>query len=198
MVLLGADVKAGSREAVVPGQSLLFSLAAEHSVFVLLRRDVLLPLPLAVTMPTTQTAVQASLKHREEEPSSCETLNTWTFFFFGGNARKSNVNPPLAQRSQSAWRCIFPLMWTEWTRLRLLGGCWQLMTATCRTSVACRALQVQRHRSVVTLRMFSGKQTTNQGPEEWSGTMLFKWDKKLYSYTRFQHTFTYFTVNMKN
>lgn len=60
--LLGADFKTRSREAVAPRQSLVFTLTAEHSVFVLLRRNVLLPLPLAVTVLATQPAVEAILK----------------------------------------------------------------------------------------------------------------------------------------
>lgn len=64
-VLLGAEFKACARETVGPRQSFIFSLAAEHSVLVLLTGDVLLPLPLTVTVPTTQTAVEATLKYEK-------------------------------------------------------------------------------------------------------------------------------------
>lgn len=61
-LLLGAQFKACTREAVAPRQSFIFSLAAEHSVLVLLGGNVLLPLPLAVTVFATQAAVKATLK----------------------------------------------------------------------------------------------------------------------------------------
>lgn len=57
-----AEFKVFSREAVVPGYSLIFSFKAEHSGLVLLRGDVLLPLPLAVTGPAAEVAVKADLK----------------------------------------------------------------------------------------------------------------------------------------
>ena len=63
-VLLGAELEARSREAVAPRQSLIFSLTAEHSVLVLLRRDVLLPLSLAVAVFTAQAAVEAGLRRK--------------------------------------------------------------------------------------------------------------------------------------
>lgn len=68
-VLLGAEFNACARETVAPRQSFVFSLAAEHSVLVLLRGDVLLPLSLTVTVLTTQMAVEATLKYGKKEAS---------------------------------------------------------------------------------------------------------------------------------
>lgn len=68
--LLRAQLKAFARETAVPQQSFVFSLTAEHTVFVFLRGDVLLPLPLTVTVLPTQIAVEAALKHKDKAQRS--------------------------------------------------------------------------------------------------------------------------------
>lgn len=82
-LLLGAEFEACAREAVAPRQSLVFSLTAEYTVLVLLSGDVLLPLPLAVTVFTTQTAVEATLKYKQEVSwsSSCLQMQSGNTFF---------------------------------------------------------------------------------------------------------------------
>lgn len=68
--LLRAQLKAFAGETAVPQQSFVFSLTAEHTVLVFLRGDVLLPLPLAVTVLPTQMAVEAALKPKDKAPRS--------------------------------------------------------------------------------------------------------------------------------
>lgn len=66
-VLLGTEFEASAGETVAPHQSIFLPIAAEHSVFVLLSGDVLLPLSLAITVLTTQTAVKVTLKERNTQ-----------------------------------------------------------------------------------------------------------------------------------
>ncbi len=54
----GTDGETGSREAIGPGQTLVLSLSAEHSLLVFLCVDVLLPLPITVTVFPTQRTVE--------------------------------------------------------------------------------------------------------------------------------------------
>lgn len=61
--LPGAEGDAGSGEAVYPAETLLLARSAQNALFMLLRRDVLLPLTLAVTVLPTQAAVETVLTH---------------------------------------------------------------------------------------------------------------------------------------
>lgn len=64
--LLGTEFEASAWKTVAPHQSLFLPFAAEHSVFVLLCGDVLLPLSLAITVLTTQTAVKVTLQDKNQ------------------------------------------------------------------------------------------------------------------------------------
>lgn len=64
--LLGAKFEACAREAVIPHWSFVLSLTAKHTVLVPLRRDVLLPLTLSITVPTTEMAVEAVLNQKKK------------------------------------------------------------------------------------------------------------------------------------
>lgn len=71
--LLGAKFEACARETVVPHWSFVLSLTAKHTVLVPLRRDVLLPLTLSVTVPTTEMAIEADLKQERKALLTCGT-----------------------------------------------------------------------------------------------------------------------------
>lgn len=59
---------------------------------------------------------------------------------------KVNVNSPLAQHSQLAWRCTSLLRWAGWAWLRPPAGCVWLRKATYHISAACPSLQTHIQR----------------------------------------------------
>lgn len=133
-----AEFKVFSREAVVPGYSLIFSFKAEHSGLVLLRGDVLLPLPLAVTGPAAEVAVKADLKVQSGLGRfSCCGCQRSCFNW------RSKVNLPSVQQSRLAWRYIFLLGWTGRLWLHLLGDCGSTWSARCCRPAGCPALQTE-------------------------------------------------------
>lgn len=104
--LLRAQLKAFARETAVPQQSFVFSFTAEHTVLVFLRGDVLLPLPLTVTVLPTQMAVEAALEHKDKAQRSSSSGSLGLKELNNQTKQKQKGHPPLVQHSPLAWQCF--------------------------------------------------------------------------------------------